>query len=153
MISYNTEPFGEFWDDAEHLLHEHYLEIAQYLDIPLAPNYEGYRQLELDGKLKVYTVRYEGKLIGYGVFMIAFSLKYPSSLQAIQDVLYLAPEYRGESNGYTLIEYCDNALKELGVQVVYQHAKKKHPQLGRLLQSVGYELTDELYARRLDNGD
>ena len=47
------------------LLTAHYKEIAQYLDIPLNPNFEKYALMELAGTLRIYTARAEnGLLVG-----------------------------------------------------------------------------------------
>jgi hypothetical protein len=36
------------------------------------------------------------------------------------------------------------------VQVVYHHAKRTN-RVGELLERLGYELVDEIYAKRLEN--
>jgi hypothetical protein len=70
-------------------------------------------------------------------------------LQANQDVLFVAREYRG-STGKGLLDFSEADLKALGVQVVYQHIKARSRNLGRLLRLRGYEHIDEIYGKRLD---
>lgn len=135
----------------EELLRRHWHEVAHFPDIPLDPDWEAYEGVEAVGRLRIFTVRIEGELVGYVAYFINRNPHYKSSLQAVQDVLFLAPEHRGSRIGYQLILFADTHLEAEGVQAVYQHSKaKKELDLGPLLRSQGYELVDTLWAKRLD---
>lgn len=138
-------------DEIKPLLEAHWLEIAHYQDIPVKCDYGSYLKLEANGLLRIYTVR-NSNLIGYAIFVVAKSLHYNDSLQARQDVLYLAPEFRRGRIGIRFIDWCDEQLKAEGVQVVYHHVKDAAPALGILLARRGYTLVDHIYAKRLDRG-
>lgn len=127
----------------------HYEEIAHYLDIPLKPDWDIYRNIEGLGNLRVFTARDEAtqELIGYAFFYVKHNIHYSTSLQASQDILFIHPDKRGF--GSKFIAWCDDQLKLEGVQAVYHHVKKKH-NFGPLLEKLGYELVDLIYARRLD---
>ena|SRR5437660_11181995 len=135
----------------DELLGRHWLEIAHYPDIPLDVDWKVYEGVEADGKLRAYTARVDGVLIGYASYFVNHNPHYRSSLQATQDVLYLAPEYRKSRIGYRLIAFADAQLAAEGVQAVYQHSKAAHD-IGPILERQGYELVDLLYAKRLDRG-
>jgi hypothetical protein len=137
-------------EEIKPLLTEHYLEIAHYKDIELQVDYEGYLRLEKAGILRIFTTRLDGLLVGYAIFKVAYSTRYGKSLQAGQDVLYLAPDYRRGRWGIRFINWCDLQLKMEGVQVIYQHQKLAHPALGVVLQRLGYTPVDTLWAKRLD---
>jgi hypothetical protein len=77
-------------------------------------------------------------------------MHYSTSLQAKEDVLWLAPEYRRGRIGWKFIEYCDEQLRNEGIQVVHRHEKIAHPALGRLLQKIGYTPMDTIWTKRLD---
>jgi len=132
------------------LLEAHWAEIAHYPDILVHVDYDAYLRLEANGQLRIYTIRVGVELVGYALFTVRHSLHYRSSLQAHQDVLYLAPTYRRGRVGWKFIAWCDTQLKAEGVQVVYQHTKLAHPALGLILDRIGYERVDMLWARRLD---
>jgi GNAT superfamily N-acetyltransferase len=130
------------------LLNAHYLEISHFQDIPLSPNYEAYQAIADTGGLRVFTARDEDReLVGYCVFFVRHNLHYKSSLQAVQDILFIRPDQRG--TGARLIKWCDEQLKKEGVQVVYQHVKAAH-NFGEMLERMGYEFVDLIYAKRLD---
>jgi GNAT superfamily N-acetyltransferase len=130
------------------LLTAHYKEIAHYQDIPLEPDYSSYKHLSDSDCLRIFTARNDDKeLIGYCVYFVRENLHYKSSLQAVQDIVYVRPDCRGV--GARLIKWSDEQLKADKVQVVYQHVKSAH-NFGPMLERMGYELVDLIYARRLD---
>jgi len=175
-VRFAREPLTDaLWAEAFPLLREHWREVAAFPDIPLEPDRERYAVLEANGALACFTAReaHDGMwtmhhsdktgehsttplsppLVGYALYVVAPNLHYSSSLQAVQDVIYLDPSMRGTGVGYRFIKYCDEQLTTMGVQVVMQHLKAKlDAKMGfsRLLERQGYELTDLVYAKRLD---
>ena len=131
------------------LLQAHWREIAHYQDIELKPDVETYARLQAAGQLRCYTARDSGRLIGYVVFFVRPNPHYATSLQAHQDVLFVALDYRKGMVGVRLIRFAEQRLKAEGVQVIYHHAKRTN-KVGELLKRLGYELVDEIYAKRLD---
>lgn len=139
----------ELFKEVTPLLQRHWSEIAHFPDIPLEPDFETYFGAEYAGQYKVFTARVNGELVGYAAFFVRSNPHYKSSKQAVQDVLYIAPEFRKQGLGLKLIDYCDQELKALGVQATYHHTKAKHD-FGPLLAKLNYELVDLIYVRRLD---
>lgn len=147
---FSTETLTQFLPDAAPLLQKHWDEIAQWRDIPLAPDEEQYRVHDEAGKLRIYTARVDGRLVGYCVFFLGFNIHYKSSLQATQDVLFVDPECRQSRIGLQLIHHAENELRAEGVQAVYQHVKANHLTLAVILERHDYELIDLIYGKRLD---
>lgn len=85
------------------------------------------------------------ELIGYASFLLSFSFHYAAFMQAHADTIYIIPECRGI--GHHLIEFCDKALKDMGVRVVYQHVSRKKD-FSKSLRSLGYEHAEDVYLRR-----
>lgn len=145
------ERIGDVFEEIKPLLAKHYAEIAHYPDIPLKPDFQRYLQAEWSGKLRIYTARSARELIGYAIYVVQPALHYRESLQAAQDILFLDPAYRRGRIGMRLIEFADRELRQEGVQVVFQHMKAREGlSFGPLLERLGYELVDHVYARRLD---
>lgn len=137
------------WDEAMPLLVQHWKEIAHYPDIPLDPDRDQYLVLEEAGMIRCFTARdAERRLVGYAVFFVRPALHYASSVQAYQDVLYLDPAARG-GTGIRFVRWCDEQLAKSAIQVVYHHVKAAH-NFAPLLERLGYELVDLIFARRLD---
>ena len=153
MITYQVEILNyDLIAEVTPILIEHYHEIAHYKDIKLDVDWDRYLMIQDKGLLRIITARDDEQLIGYVSWYLAWNPHYSQSLQASQDVLYLHPDHRKGRTGIRLIKFCEDVLRNEGVQVIYQHAKIDHPVLGKLLTLMGYKPVDTIYARRLDNG-
>jgi hypothetical protein len=153
QISFSRARFVDVIDEAMPLLLQHWRELAPYQDRPLAVDRDSYAALEAAGKFVAFVARDDaGNLIGYAAFIVSTNLHYSTSgTQANQDVLYLSPAFRGMGRlGLSFITYCDEQLRDDGVQVVCHHEKVAHPALGKLLAHLNYENIERIWARRLD---
>lgn len=147
-MKFDQQKLADIWGELTPLLQSHWKEIAHYQDIPLDVDVDRYNAIEESGSLKLFTVRSDsGQLIGYAAYFLNYNLHYKTSLQAIQDVIYIDPSHRGI--GREFIMACDRALQKLGVQAVYHHVKSKH-NFGPMLERLGYEEIDRIFAKRLD---
>lgn len=133
----------------EALLQSHYLEIAHFPDIPLDVDWSKYEAAEARGTLRAFIARVNGEMVGYMALLVDFNPHYKGSLQAVQDVLYIEPRWRGGWLAYRLLHYAHLALLAEGVQVIYQHIKAAHDH-SRLLHKLDYQLVDLIFAKRLD---
>lgn len=150
-VDFAREPLdAEVWGEARPLLESHWREVAHYDDIELAPDFHAYATTEAAGVLRFFTVRADSVLQGYALFFVRNNPHYCGSLQASADVLYLDPKIRGRS-GWSFMRWCDEQLRDEGVQVVYQRTKAR-PDLNfaPILERMGYDLVDLVYAKRLD---
>lgn len=137
------------WSEALPLLTEHWREVAHFADIPLNPDVAAYAASQAAGHIRCYTARDDdGDLAGYALYFVRPNPHYSQSIQAAQDVIYVAPWARG-STGYKFIAFCDQQLATEGVQAVYHHVKTAH-NFGKMLERQGYEAVDIIYAKRLD---
>lgn len=130
------------------MLAAHWQEVAHFKDIPLDPDLAMYMRMQESGTMRTFTVRRMSELCGYAVFFLKHNAHYKTSLQAVQDIVYLDPSIRGRQ-GLKFLKFCDEALRADNVQAVYHHVKAAH-NFGLVLQRMGYELVDLIYARRLD---
>jgi GNAT superfamily N-acetyltransferase len=152
-VTFTEQPLtAELIDAALPLLEAHYREIAHYPDIPLVIDRAMYLQAAAQGMVRVFLFFDGPDLQGYAVFFVKTNMHYATSRQATQDILYLAPKYRGQLLGARFIDWCDAQLRKAGVQVVYQHVKTAHD-FGPTLDRLGYERVEAIWARRLDRDE
>ena len=144
--TYQRETVRGVLEEIKPLLERHWEEIATYKDMPLDPDYPAYLVAEDRDRVRVFTARVDGVLVGYGVFFVG-NLHYKSSRIATQDILFVAPEYRGKMVGFRLIRFCDEQLRGEGIQVIYQHVKLAHD-FGPMLGRIGYQPVETIHARR-----
>lgn len=147
-MKFQRERAVDVMDDIKPLLEEHWREIAHYHDIQLDPDYMFYADADNNGMIRVFTARDDGnKLVGYSIFFVRPNIHYKQSLQAVQDILFITKGRRGM--GARFIKWCDEQLASEGVQVVYHHIKSAH-NFGPMLERMGYQLVDLIFAKRLD---
>jgi GNAT superfamily N-acetyltransferase len=116
---------------------------------PLDINEETYRALHDAGVLKIFTARSEDRLVGYAVYVLAYSLDRKYILQAQECGLFVLPEFRRGRVALGLLKYADDALAETGCDMVFYHSPAANPKFGELLSRLGYSRVDEVYARRM----
>lgn len=149
MIGYNVETVDQCIEELKPLLEAHYEEIAMYKDkIKLNPDYNTYYQLEAHGNLHIVTVRDEGVLIGYYISYIHPNPHYRDHLFAVNDVLFVHPDYRGGTTAYRMIRYAQEKLKELGVSVMMLHMKVAFP-FESLCEALGMDKAEYVYSKYL----
>ena len=151
-MKYQSEPFNvELVKQVWPLLQQHYEEIAIFKDIPLDPNWDWYERVYEMGILKVFTVRTDaGQLVGYAAFLVQPNKHYRTSLQSACDVFFIDKQHRSMMLvAKRFIEFCDEELRKLGVEVVHHRYKLHQPALGNLLEKVGYVETEVDMTRRL----
>lgn len=148
--TYAREQFNDCFDEALPLLHTHWLEISHDLDIPLDPDVDRYSELDQEGKIRIYTARVNGVLVGYVVFFLVINLHYRSSFQAHADLVYVDPARRNSTIGLRLLKFAEAELRDENVQLADHHVKLAHPALGVILERMGYEPVETIYRKRLD---
>jgi len=149
-LDLSREGLGTFADEGMPMFWSHWKEISSYVDIPLNIDLARYIELEAADKLRIFTARMNGVLVGYAVFFVGFNMHYSDSFQAVQDIVYVSPEFRGLWLGLKLLRHCDRQLAAEGIQVAAHHVKIKHPALGVILKRLGYDAVETIYSRRLD---
>lgn len=149
-LALTREGLGTFFDEGMPMFKQHWEEISSYIDIPLNIDIDRYLELEAADKLRIFTARINGVLVGYAVFIVGYNMHYLESFQAVQDIVYIDPAFRGMWLGVRLLRHCDEQLALEGVQVAAHHVKIKHPALGVILKRLGYSAVETIFTRRLD---
>lgn len=151
-ITFQAETFDCAHADAAELIQLHYAEIAPYQDLfKINCNVAFYRKLEQSGALRVVTARHSGRLVGYFIFIAARHPHYDDVMVANEDMKFVHPDYRG-GTGFKLIRFAEQHARALGCKVIFQRSKAKSNH-GEMYRRLGYELMDEIYAKRLDRED
>ena len=149
MIKYQQEFIDSVKSDILPLLHLDWLEIEHQKDIrEFDPDWETYEALEQAGILKVFTVRSEGKLVGYYSCVVSPSLHSRGLLQAAVDAIYLHPDYRKGLTGYKLIKFAEKCLKEDNVKIILLGTTEVNP-IDPLLLKLGYSKTEAKFEKVL----
>jgi len=146
-IKYQQEFLSTARPDAQKLLEAHWEEIALNKGkIALNPDWDAYEALEASNKLRIFTARVNGKLIGYFVVLVGVNLHYKDHVFAVNDILYLDQSYRKGRTGLKLIKFAEQCLKDDGVSVLTINTKVHKP-FDTLMEYLGFNLIERVYSK------
>ena len=127
----------------------HWEEVAMNKnEIKLNPDFKTYEQYQIDGSLHIVVMREDGELAGYHISIVKPHLHYLQSLSAFTDVYYVSPKHRKGRAGLRLFQEVEKTLKARGVQKIFT-GTKKHLDMSRLLEYLGYKSTETLFTKLL----
>lgn len=148
MITYQQEFLLTVEKDILPLLEEDYQEIEYNKNLrSLDPDWETYLTLEEHGKLKIFSCRDNGKLVGYLTVIVGVDLHDKKSKVVAQDILFLSKDYRKGRTGIKLVKFAEDCLREDGYKsfVITTTTEKA----GRLMSALGYSKTEERFEKEL----
>lgn len=138
MIRYQSDTLYGVVDQLDELIRLHFNEVNIDLEeVPLSPDWKSYAALEHAGLLRIFSAREEGTLVGYCAFFVNYHLHHNKSLVAVNDCLFLHPDYRKGTCGIKLIKFCEDQLKKLGVDKITWHITVKKD-FRPILHRLGY---------------
>jgi GNAT superfamily N-acetyltransferase len=153
MITYQQESLFDIVNEVDDLLRLHYEELCLNRDkIKLDPMWDRYAELERSGNLVLFTVRDDKKLIGYSAFLVTKHLHYGMLTLAINDVLFLHPDYRSGRIGIKLIRMCESYFEDIktpDVEIKMVWHAKFDTSLEKLLRSMNYTAEEISFGRIL----
>lgn len=149
---FRWERFSAIAHDLPPLFARHWREIALNQDfIPLAPDFDRYYALDLQGILRILTVRHEGLLVGYAFLLFGPHLHYATTPYGHGDMFWIDPLYRQGWTGVKLFKELIRGTREMGGAIL-QLSIKLHFENGRvakLLTRLGFHPVETMYALRL----
>jgi GNAT superfamily N-acetyltransferase len=150
--AFAIEPYAQIIEDMKPMFAEHWRELALYQDsIPLDPDYEFYEAAANAGLLTFFSVRLDGALVGYAVFMgREKNPHYKTTRWMVSDILYIAPDHRHAGVGAGLIRFIEAVFTQRGIHVLHIGTKESSPDLATLLQRLGYERVEAVYGKKLN---
>ena len=146
MIKFAVESYYNVLLELRPMLEQHWAEISWYQDeVPYDPDWDRYAKMADAGMLHIVTARDEGKLIGYYISLLTAGMHYRSTVYAMNDVLFVDPEYRGGTVAYRMFKYAFEQLKAAGAQIITIHMKTDAP-FEKLCQKLGMQKQEYLYS-------
>lgn len=152
---FRVERWRDLREEMLPLLVRHWREVAlNHDDVPLDIDEHRYRQMDEAGVLHIVTARQAGELVGYHVSMLSPHLHYASTLHAITDVYWVAPERRAGRLGLRLFQAVERELQAVrrarGLRVMKVFTGVKvHIDNSPLFEHLGYRRVEYLYSKLL----
>jgi len=143
------ECLPSFKEDIKPLLEKHWEEVALHQGaIKLNPDWKEYARLDAEGSLIAFTARIDGRLVGYCVLIANRSIHYKDHVFAVNDVVFVLPEYRNTAVGYKLIKAAEEHCKNAGVALLTINTKVHIP-FDSLMESMEFDLIERIYSKLL----
>lgn len=147
MIRFSVETYDDVIDEIKPLLDWHWEEVAIYKDkIKFKADYSKYEDMQDSGHLHIVTVRDEDMLVGYFISFLMDHPHYSDHKYALNDILYLHPDYRHADVACGMFEYAEKDLKSKGVSVMVVHMKTQFP-FKTLCEVQGFEMAEYNYSK------
>jgi len=146
-IEFSTASVYDTWDEAVGLMISNQGETGVLTPEEFKPDRVRYEEAESLGLLRLHTMRHDGELVGYALFLIANHLHYKDTKFATVDVLYVSPLHRG-INAVSFMQWQDEQLKSDGVQVVFRQVSSKND-YSRTLERMGYAFCERSFIKRI----
>lgn len=151
--TFSRLPIASIVDQLQALAEREYEEVGQKDLASLNVDWARYRALDEAGKLATFIAKrglgQSGVIVGYAVFIVQTHIHYKDSLVAANSAVYMTPEARAGRLVLKLLRYAEIGLKAQGVRKIYYHVKRERD-FGRLLNHLGYEDVERMYAKVLD---
>jgi len=155
-VDFALEPLSPgLWGEIEPLAHQHWSEVAPYKDLALNPDFAAYDRVQSAGRLRIYTARVAGVLVGYLSAFLATSMHYSPHRMATVDAYFVAKCRRGTRIGVDLIRYAHSRMRKDDNVLYVIHSTKvdKGHNLGALFDKfLGMKHIEALWYARLDGG-
>ena len=151
-LAFAVEPLEHCWsaiyDKPDGLAYQHWCETQQHRHGQgYNPLFERYNQYAKAGWFVQFTVRDDGRMVGYaGVYLVPSM--HSQQLVSVEDTWYLLPEYRKGWNAIKFYRHMENACKAMGaVEATLTLPVTKD--LGPILKRLGYSPVSEQYSKNL----
>lgn len=146
------ERFSQIAHELPPLFVEHWRELALNKDaIPLDPDWDKFYALDVQGVLRVLTVRLDTALVGYLFLFVGPHLHYRSTLWGHVDMFWTDPVVRSGWTGVRLFKHLIRDAKVMGAANLT--IATKHHFMGnrvtKLLQRLGFSPIETVHAMRL----
>ena len=148
------ELFLGIYDELLPLFQQHWKELGPFKDrMPLSPNLPVYTFLETSRQLVTFTARDKGRLVGYLIAKTGPGLHYSTTNQAITDIPYVVPAYRGRGIVVRLFKAAEEEFIRLKIGPWFASTKVNSPltaSMTRLLHHVGMVPCDLQFSKWID---
>lgn len=117
-------------------------------ELPMEPDLDSAMALHSMGRLRIFTARRDGFLIGLNSFNVGGTLYRRTTMTAIALILYVLPSERRGSMGYRFLRETDKGLAEMGVKLV-QYVPGSTVDISPLLLRLGYKRAQGTFEKML----
>jgi hypothetical protein len=150
-VTFDWLPVAEFLEEPNvwELMEQEYDEFEKYRrKIPMAVDFERMLEAERQFRYRMWAAHKEGLLIGFIEFHLGPTFHNKIMLYAQDGGYYLTPEFRDVFVYLKMWRTAENALRDLGVQVILAHDNVVRP-VAPIFKRLGYDPVGVAYLKIL----
>ncbi len=148
-VTMQKEAFKDCMSESTALLNAHWEECAGWKDkIKLNVDEARYIAAESNGVGHCFTMREDGRLIGYMVILLAPHIHYKDDKFAYVDVLFMDKERRKGLSAVKFMKWVESEVKRMGAAVMTYHIKTFHD-YPAIFERLGFSKVEVNYAKCL----
>lgn len=146
MITYQEEDAESFKEEVEPFLGAYYDETIVDLGLAFDADFAAYIDANARGRMVCISARDDDKVVGIACFFLTPYLYSRNYILAIQDLLYILPEYRKGWTGIRLIKESEKLLKSRGVGMI-DLVCRPHMDNTSLYERLGYKYAEKRFSK------
>ena len=127
------------------LVFDHIAEVGPF-QFEFDVDWDKFVELQESDSIRLFVARSEGNMVGYAIYIISTHTHFATTVFALQDALYIAPQFRGNGAGIGLIRFCEEMLVDCDAIV---QAVSPELDFSDLLTNNGYVPLEKLYVKKL----
>lgn len=140
------------WPELDVMHRLQWSETERYMDQPMDPDVAGILMDEAEGRMVQIVVRDQSSGAAAGhMRMYVTRSRHTRKCIAVEDTVYLRPEYRGGRNALRLVQFMEDVMKCIDVTGIYLDDKIANPAAGRMLDFLGYTKIANRRFKSLEN--
>ena len=150
-LTFRAERFADVLPELHELHKTHWLETEKHRHgLAMNPDYDAMADQERAGQMLQFTARDCDSLVGNLRLYIRTSM-HTQTLYAVEDTLYLRPEYRAGRNALRFMQYAEACLRAIGVREIRADTKNTAPAGALLMKHMGYQPVATQYVKFLED--
>ena len=131
--------------DMMRVVAEHHEEARRGGEWPLVPDFDVYHNLDRAGLLQCHVAYDAGEVVGYTADILSpCALHYTNHSVAVNDMIYVKPEYRHKGVLQELINTAVAHLKSLGCEL-YTVNLKAHNPCKSAMNALGFQMAEVVW--------
>ncbi len=154
--TFAEERFTDLREEADGLFRAHWEEASADRSVPLDLDWDVYADLERIGAMMAITVRVDGALVGYAIYVVMRHLHYRTRSVAHSDAFFLDKRFRQSRIGMRMFRFAEEVLRARGVDDVSARVKlhvkggrRRASDLQPVFRRMGYRPVETLLTKRL----
>jgi len=145
-VTYQIEDLNSVLFELIPMIKEHWEETDKgYTKAELNPDWAVYNDVERKNVLRLFTARYDKKLVGYLSVFVQPGIHSKDFVYAVTDSIFLDKDFRRGRTAADLIKFAETHLEDEAD--AFSLSMKAYMPFDKLADSLGYTMTEKVFTK------